>query len=79
MERRIRNLTTKEIVEIFQTWNNFSLVFGQRFYIVRDLTNKVYEVKVFDDSKLKTCIEHQTFKTLKKLEIGLNEICEKYC
>lgn len=81
MKRRIRNLTTKEIAEICQTWDNFNLVFGRRNYIVRDITNRVYEVTIFNDFDFdtKNCIAHQTFKTLKKLEQGLDELCEKYC
>ena len=79
MERRIRNLTKKEFVEIFQDWNNFNIVFGRRYYIVRDITNRVYEVKIFADFHCKTCIAHKTYKTLKKLAQGLNELCEKYC
>lgn len=75
---KFRELNSVEIAEIYQELNNFMLALGRSAYIIKDLSNGVYIVKIFDDFKLRNCVGIEEFSSLKSLSKGLNYLCEKY-
>lgn len=77
--KKIRNLTIDEVTTLGQDLFNFECVFAHRFFIVRDVEAHLYKVKVFEEmNNFKDCIVSKTFRTMKQLKSGLNEILEQF-
>lgn len=77
--KKIRNLTIDEVTTLGQDLFNFECVFAHRFFIVRDVEARLYKVKVFEEmNNFKNCIASKTFRTMKQLKKGLEEITEQF-
>jgi hypothetical protein len=76
---RIRSLTLKEKMDLELAYDNFEYLFRHRYFIIRDIEERLWKVKVFEEmNNTKDVIVYKTFRTLKQLKKGLEEITEQF-